>query len=131
MKHILILEDDIQLATQWQRALATRYEVSITHGAEHALLVFKQNQIDLCIVDLFVRRDGELSQDGGIKFLGSLRLILLELKRKVPVLGVSGASRGSRGIDAEAHLSIFGSEKFLEKPFSEQELLDAVDSLLE
>lgn len=130
MTNVLILEDDVRLAVQWKRALETRYGVFVTHGAEQALLVFEQNQIDLCIVDLFVRRDGELSQDGGIKFLGRLSLMLLEQKRTVPVLGVSGVPRRIGGVDAEAHLSALGSDKFLEKPFTEIELLEAVDSLL-
>jgi DNA-binding response OmpR family regulator len=131
MQSILILEDDVRLAMQWQGALSGKYRVFTTHGAAQALMVFEKEKIDLCIVDLIVRRDGILSQDGGILFLGRIKVQIVEKGLKVAILGVSGVPQSVTGFNPESHLRMFGAEKFLQKPFSERELIDAVDTMLD
>lgn len=132
MSQILILEDDVELALQWQSALRLEgYGVLVAHGAKDALNLFDRNAIDLCIVDLLVRKDGTLTTDGGTIFLGRLKLRLLDSKdRKVKIIGVSGVTATPTGIHPEPYFMTFGADRFLGKPFRDSDLLDEVRELI-
>ena len=126
-KSILILEDDVALAIQWSRALtAAGYIVHITHGAVEAELVFQDREIDLCVIDFMIHDQGKPTPDGGLSFLGKLGAAG---RKKTKILGVSGIKlKGST--DAEGFLTTFGAERFLGKPFSNNELLEEIAQML-
>lgn len=128
MKNILILEDDLVLATQWLKALGTtRYNVYVTTGAEQALDVFDSTDIDLCIVDFMVLKEGKPSADGGITFLGKMDPFK---RRETKILGVSGLSKDKLAMSPDKFLMAFGAHEFLQKPFSDHDLVAEVESML-
>jgi len=132
MTRLLILEDDIELTNQWQKALEPiADEIFVTHGAVQALAVIDSHEIDLCVVDLIVREHGKPKSDGGILFLGTLRTKSLDATERMPlILGVSGVDDKNIWIEAETLLKSFGSDEFLQKPFTDGELIDAIQRLL-
>lgn len=128
MNSILILEDDVLLAMQWSRALSSAgYSVYVTHGAVEADKVFYENKIDLCIVDFMVHVNGQPSPDGGVSFLGKLGA---NERKRTKILGVSGLNREFSAVNAEDYLLTFGAQRFLGKPFSDNELIDEVTQML-
>jgi len=132
MTNILILEDDIHLTIQWRQALEPICnEIFIAHGATQALELYDDNHVDLCIVDLIVREDDKPKSDGGILFLGKLKTKKWETGKMPLVLGVSGIDKAIPWIEARNLLTTLGASDFLEKPFSDDELVEAVGRLLE
>ena len=128
VKTILILEDDVRLAMQWNRALTENgFIVYVTHGAIEAIKLFDTNEIDLCIVDFMVHEQGKPSPNGGLSFLGRLGAAG---RKKTKILGVSGMTHDYSAVNAEEFLLTFGAEDFLGKPFSADELLQQVRSML-
>lgn len=128
MKNILILEDDLALSSQWLKALGTsRYTVHLATGAEQALDVFDNNDIDLCVVDFMVLKEGKPSADGGITFLGKMDPFK---RKKTKILGVSGVSEKTMAMSPDKFLSAFGAHEFLQKPFSDHELVAEIESML-
>lgn len=127
-KTILILDDDVQLAIQWAKTLESAdYTVFITHGAKEATQVFSNNVINLCVVDFMVRRDDQPTADGGLSFLGAMSTAD---RRRTNILGVSGMRPKGKNLDPKKYLTTFGAEHFLSKPFSDHELLEAVNIML-
>jgi len=128
LTNVLILEDDIQITLQWRDVLTKAgYEVFVTHGAKEALEVFSNNKIDLCIIDFMVREEGVPTANGGLSFLG---LLDTKARKSTRILGVSGMTRGWPEVEAKTYLMTFGAEKFLAKPFTDNELLAEVSNML-
>lgn len=128
VKTILILEDDVRLAMQWDRVLTGNdFIVYVTHGAIEAVEIFDTHEIDLCIVDFMVHEEGRPSPNGGLSFLGMLGA---SGRKKTKILGVSGMTHKYSAVNAKQFLLTFGAEDFLGKPFSDDELLQQVDRML-
>lgn len=99
----------------------------VTPGAEEALAVFNTQNIDVCIVDFMVRENGKPTANGGITFLGKMDPFK---RRKTKILGVSGMTEEQGPIEAKNFLLTFGAQEFLQKPFTDLELVATVNELL-
>jgi len=127
-KNILILEDDVALAIQWSHALISAgYHIFVTHGAAEAAKVYFDNTIDLCIVDFLIYTDEKPAANGGITFMG---MLTAPEKKNTKILGVSGYKPKFSNVNPEQYFLTFGANRYLPKPFSDDELLTEVTQIL-
>lgn len=131
MQHILILDDDFELAIQWRKMLEGEgYGVCLCHKASDALLMVEEEHFSLFIVDLIINTPGAGPREGGISFLQQIYHSRNEMVRETPIIGMSGYK--PRGDSELAHtlFSGYGIACFLEKPFTSPDLLAAVNTVL-
>ena len=118
MATILVIDDDDQARMLFQLALTEAgYRVLIAENGKHGLRLVEHQEVDLMLVDILMP-----DMDG-------LELIPL-LRRMQPaskILAMSGGSGEWDYLDTAKHL---GANDTLKKPFSPQELLDAVSTQL-
>lgn len=121
MAHILLIDDDEQVRIILKRVLTeVGHSVIEAGNGELALKTLKNcPQVELVITDLFMpEKDGfetifELCRDYA----------------KLPIIAISGHTR----LKINSFLFMaeqFGARKTLKKPFSKQEIIDAVDQVL-
>ena len=118
MATILFIDDDDPLRMLCQTALeGAGYRVLTAESGPHGLRLLQHQQVDLALVDIFMP-----SMDG-------LEVIQLLHKTRpaCKIIAMSGGSWEWDYLDAAKHL---GANDTLKKPFSVQELLDAVSSQL-
>ena len=118
MATILVIDDDDPLRMFIQTALeGTGHRVLTAESGAHGLRLFQHQEVDLALVDIFMP-----SMDG-------LEVIQLLHKTRpaCKIIAMSGGSWEWDYLDAAKHL---GANDTLRKPFSVQELLDAVSSQL-
>jgi CheY-like chemotaxis protein len=136
MAKVLIMEDDLDLADQWTRAL---------HSAGHEVWVAKRNgeaerlcseiRFDLAIVDLFIAdATGNLIPEGGLLLITHLRNPMLigtpEWGRAIPILAVTGGIR-TGDFDPIEYAVHAGANTGLPKPVTPEVLAAAAACLLE
>jgi PAS domain S-box-containing protein len=114
---ILVVDDDMGVQSVARRVLASKGHRIITasNGAE-GVRMFEQHRNDVRLVLM----DMTMPQMSGIEALRRIRAI----DTRVPVLLSSGYDVDRSGVDAREFSG------FLEKPYSAEELLDAVDQAL-
>ena len=117
MATILIIDDEDPLRKLCQTALEGAGTVPTAESGQHGLRLFQHQEVDLALVDIFMP-----SMDG-------LEVIQLLHKTRpaCKIIAMSGGSWEWDYLDAAKHL---GANDTLRKPFSVQELLDAVSSQL-
>lgn len=121
MARILIIDDDDQVRKMLRLTLnAAGFDVIEAQDGTVALKLFYQNPlVDLVITDLI------MPEKEGIE-------TIMEIRRnfpKVPIIAISGGGR----IDPSDYLSLakkLGAQITLEKPFSRQDIIDAVNELI-
>lgn len=126
MKTVLIMEDNVSLALDWQDALERNgYKVQLTYSGEEAIEALNNSLYDIVITDLFTN-----TEKGGLSLIGKL----CAMGRKAPpVIAVTGAPDPGGG---ELQSSFFlqqaarlGAQQTLLKPFPAAELVLAADAL--
>ncbi|MBF0622393.1 MAG: response regulator [Magnetococcales bacterium] len=122
MANILVIEDDTPVLKLICQILESDgYSVLSAKDGEEGIALFHENSIDLIITDML------MPNKDGVE-------VILEIKELLADVGILAISGGGRGMDARLSLQIakeFGAVETLAKPFSRQELLDAVSVLLE
>ena len=120
MPRILLIDDDDLSRKAVQRMLERAgFEVFSTSSGREALARYDTDKADLVITDLI------MPETDGLE-------IIQELRRTDPgsrILAISGGGR----VDADEYLSVarkFGAVGVLPKPFTAQELTQAVDRAL-
>jgi DNA-binding NtrC family response regulator len=121
-KRILIVDDEPALLDM-MREMLKRYdhelEVDITENGNTALSHLKKSGTDLLISDIF------MPEKEGIE-------LIREVKQKYPAIKIIAMSGGlnRQGINYLEMAKLLGSTTTLPKPFSREELLSAVQGLL-
>lgn len=131
-KHILILEDDIDLALQWTKEFSLR-ELEATHSTtvQEALALCKEQVYDAIVCDMFLEGINNIKHQGGLTLLHKLKEAALngaldpKYGRDVPIIGVSGCSNNIADT-IRALASNFGCKTFLLKPILPAELVEEV-----
>ena len=118
MATIVLIDDEEQVRLLFQVALAgAGYRVLTAENGKHGLRLLEHQEVDLMLVDILMP-----DMDG---------LELIPLLRKTrpasKIIAMSGGSGKWDYLDTAKHL---GANHTLKKPFSLQELLDAVASQL-
>jgi DNA-binding response OmpR family regulator len=115
---ILLIDDEEQVRMLFQIALeGAGYRVLTAESGQHGLRLFQHQEVDLALVDIF------MPEMDGLEVIPRLRAIRPTSK----IIAVSGGSWEWDYLDSAKHL---GANDTLKKPFSLQELLDAVSSQL-
>jgi DNA-binding response OmpR family regulator len=118
MATILLIDDEEQVRMIFQMALAQAgYRVLTADSGQHGLRLFQHQEVDLALVDIF------MPEMDGLELITRLRATRPTSK----IIAVSGGSWEWDYLDSAKHL---GANDTLKKPFSLQELLDAVSSQL-
>lgn len=120
MKRILLIEDEAPVRQVICHMLESGgYEVvEAEHGAA-GLWQLQTQAVDLVVTDLF------MPEKEGIETIKELRKTYPAVK----ILAISGGGRSGNMLFL-ANATHFGAHRTLAKPFSRQELLDAVAALL-
>ncbi len=100
-KSLLLVEDDSVLAGLWQNYLQrVGYRVDCCSTVGDAEVLLQSNPYSLLIVDLFLREDGRMLEEGGVTLINRVKLKGNYCKTSVnamPVLAVTGAPARSGG----------------------------------
>jgi CheY-like chemotaxis protein len=118
MATVLVIDDEESVRKVFQAALAQAgYRVLTAESGQHGLRLLEHQEVDLILVDIFMP-----DMDG---------LEVIQLLRKTrpvsKIMAITGKSGLMDHLDIAKHL---GAHATLKKPFSLQELLDAVASQL-
>src|SRR4051812_5408625 len=116
MPRILLIDDDEAFRNMVRKTLERAgYEVQPAGDGKQALELFRQESPDLIITDLV------MPEKEGLE-------MILELRREAPKAKIIAMSGGAR-MNPRTNLIMaekFGARKTLAKPFSQQEILEAV-----
>lgn len=109
-KQILICDDDQNFQLALKHALKSQYECKTARNGDEALIILKNTNIDLILLDVQMR-----TKDEGLKFIPLLR----EADQNVPIIVLSGLK------DYETVKEAFkrGALDFISKDFDPEELL--------
>ena len=120
MATILVVDDDEQLRPMIRLVLQRAgYIVREARNGNDAMRQFAQDQGDLVITDLI------MPEKEGLALILEMRRI----NRKLEIIAMSGGGR----VNSKNYLEVatkFGASQVLNKPFSNQELLNAVHQVL-
>jgi CheY-like chemotaxis protein len=120
MAHILIIDDEPGILKILRKILeGAGHTVSDAPDGAVALRHFEGRPADLVITDIF------MPGMDGIEFLVSIR----KTDPDARVLAMSGGGLLSRD-QALSDASLLGADQILQKPFSKDEVLEAVDRML-
>ncbi|WP_316014030.1 response regulator [Roseobacter sp. HKCCA0434] len=128
---MMIMEDDLALAAEWQIAFEEAgMRVVQTHNASDCLDWLARNEAHTVIADIYIRRDGALISDGGVKLVGMLRSAGTRAERPdLPIVAITGAS-GGRGAPVLELASAMGADLVLRKPVPIPDLIAKVEGLM-
>ena len=119
-QHILIVDDEKNIAISVDYLLRREgFEVSVAHDGEEGLMLIKNKQPDLVLLDVMMPK-----LDG---------FQVCEAVRKDPALAdVRIIMLTAKGRDAEKEKGLtLGADAYITKPFSTRELVAQVKALLE
>jgi len=120
MAHILIIDDEPGVLKILRKILESAgHNVTDAPDGEVALRHFEGQPADLVITDIF------MPGMDGIEFLVSIR----KTAPNARVLAMSGGGLLSRD-QALSDASLLGADQILQKPFSRDEVLEAVNRML-
>jgi len=118
MARVLLIEDDPGVRTTVERLLSSAgHKVILAADGREGVRLFRANPADLVITDLVMP-----NQDG----IETIIALTREFP-KVPIIAMSGGSAKEGMLSASA---LLGAVAVLEKPFSNEDLLDAVRQAL-
>lgn len=121
MARILLIDDDEQLRNMMIQMLThDGHQLSVASDGEEGLAMSRSAQPDLIITDVL------MPKMDGIELI----LALQKLDLNVPIVAMSG---GRRAVSAEFNLesaTLIGVKATLSKPFTRQELRNAIEKAL-
>jgi CheY-like chemotaxis protein len=119
-KRILVIDDDEMVRTFVRRTLQSAgYEVSIATNGYEAMVSFRQSQPDGVITDLL------MPERDGIETILEIR----RLAPQVPIVAISGGFSPMSSVYLKTAEQL-GADAVLSKPFSVEQLLAAMGSLM-
>lgn len=121
MSAILVIDDDASVREVVSEMLRLEgHEVIIAENGRDAVPLLSARHIDLVITDLI------MPEKEGIETISEIR----RFDSRIPIIAISGGGRLGPGDYLETARYI-GADATLAKPFARQELLAAIDALLE
>ncbi|UBH08326.1 response regulator transcription factor [Macrococcus armenti] len=111
MAHILIIEDDKDIANLLQLTLKHKYEVTIAHDGKEGYAYIKDNTFDLILLDLMMPYINGETLLGEIKAHTSSKVIIITAKHE---------------LEHKVNLLTLGADDYITKPFYQEEVLARV-----
>ena len=127
MKTVLIMEDQLELATFWREALEDAgYRVLYASKMEDAASFLYTDDIDVVVTDMLIRgSDNEIQPSGGLSLLSHINL---HVDHPPKIIAVSGAHPD---LHVLKHAESMGADRCIGKPITPEELLATVSELSE
>ena len=121
MTRILVIDDDEQIREVLRQMLEeSHFEVVAAATGEEGLKLFRENPVDLVITDIF------MPGEGGFEVIRKLKKDFPNIK----IIAITGIDLRD-GIDAAALAKKYGAHRAFEKPFTQEQIVEAVQELLE
>lgn len=117
IKALVIDDEQIVLDSVKKILVAENYEVDVTLSSRQGLDLAIQNQYDIVLTDI------RMPEIGGMRILRDIK----RAKPSLPVLIITGYATVRSAVQAMK----LGATDYLEKPFTPEELLEAVASALD
>jgi CheY-like chemotaxis protein len=115
---ILLIDDEESVRRVFKAALEQAgYHVLTAEDGKHGLRLLEHQSVDLILVDIF------MPEMDGLELIPVVR----KTRPAIKIIAISGGSERMNQLDIAKHL---GAHDTLKKPFSIQELLDAISSHL-
>jgi len=122
MALVLIIEDEADIRSLYRRVLEhAGYQVVEAPDGDVGIAFYRERHPDLVITDII------MPEKEGIE-------TIMELRRDFPEVKIIAISGGGQAMDPTTYLQLakgLGAAMTLAKPFSKQELLDAVHEVLQ
>ena len=119
MKKILIIDDEPHILLMLKKMLERAgYEIEIAINGMEGLELFKKSPTDLVITDII------MPEKEGLETIREMKRLQSGLK----IIAMSGGGK----ITADNYLQtakLFGASRILEKPFTQQQMVEAVKDL--
>lgn len=120
MRRILIIDDDHHILLMIKKMLERAgFEVELASNGNRGLELFKRVPVDLVITDII------MPEKEGLETIREMRKLRSDLK----IIAMSGGGKISSDNYLEA-AKIFGANRVLGKPFSQKQIVTAVQDLL-
>lgn len=120
MRRILIIDDDHHILLMIKKMLERAgFEVELASNGNRGLELFKKMPVDLVITDII------MPEKEGLETIREMRKLCSDLK----IIAMSGGGKISSDNYLEA-AKIFGANRVLGKPFSQKQIVSAVQDLL-
>ena len=120
MRRILIIDDDHHILLMIKKMLERAgFEVDLASNGNEGLELFKRMPIDLVITDII------MPEKEGLETIREMKRLRSDLK----IIAMSGGGK----VSSDNYLNtakIFGASKILTKPFSQKQMISAVQDLL-
>ena len=120
MKKILIIDDEPHILLMLKKMLERAgYEIDIASNGLEGLELFKKYPSDLVITDII------MPEKEGLETIREMKRLQSELK----IIAMSGGGK----ITADSYLQtakLFGASRVIEKPFTQQQMVEAVNDLI-
>ena len=121
MALILVIEDDVEVRQMLRQILErSGYDVEEASDGEEGIRRYREKQADLIITDII------MPKKEGIETITDLKVEFPDVK----VIAISGGGR----LGPEPYLELakgFGANRIIMKPFTAEEILEAIQELLE
>jgi DNA-binding NtrC family response regulator len=114
---VLIVDDDVALATQLKWFLPKKYTSILAHTAEDALTLFRENEVDIVLLDLGLP-PYENTPEVGLKLLEDI----LAEKPAIKIVVLTGQKERNVAVKAISR----GAFDYLLKPVGEKRLVDSL-----
>ena len=120
MRRILIIDDDHHILLMVKKMLERAgFEVDLASNGNEGLELFKKTPVDLVITDII------MPEKEGLETIREMKRLRSDLK----IIAMSGGGK----ISADNYLNtakIFGASRVMAKPFSQKQMVSAVQDLL-
>lgn len=120
MQRILVIDDDYHILMMIKKMLErVDFDVGLALDGNEGLELFKSTPVDLVICDII------MPEKEGLETIREIR----RLKSDMKIIAMSGGGR----VSSDNYLNnarAFGAARVLEKPFSQKQMISAVQDLL-
>ena len=120
MQKILIIDDEPHILMMLKKMMEKAgYDIDLASNGHEGMKLFQKSPSDLVITDII------MPEKEGLETIREMKRIQPELK----IIAMSGGGK----ISAESYLetaSIFGANRVIQKPFTQKEMVTAVNELM-
>ena len=120
MQKILIIDDEPHILMMLKKMMEKAgYDIDLASNGHEGMKMFQKSPSDLVITDII------MPEKEGLETIREMKRIQPELK----IIAMSGGGK----ISAENYLetaSIFGANRVIQKPFTQKEMVTAVNELM-